>query len=186
MGPVGRASAWVGRRCAHSVPNGESLYIDAGKPVGAQQYNRFDGRFQALKSLSTIRNFTFDTHKTRPYKRGSHGERGVPKTSRVIAAKGFATQTVPSSAKGLDQNAQAGWSCALCIVCLERDTPAAADVCAFRSAKVSAVASSKARPHGFAQKGRAVISDGISPFLRGGHVKLESLILAQNERWRQA
>ena len=116
-----------------------------------------------------------------PYKRGSHGERGVPKTSRVIAAKGFATQTVPSLPK-----VSTPGSCALCIVCLERDTPAAADVCAFRSAKVSAVASSEARPHGFAQKGRVVISDGISLLPRKEHVKLESLILAQNERWRQA
>jgi hypothetical protein len=61
----------------------------------------------------------------------------------------------------------------------------------FRSAKVSAVASSEARPHGFAQKGRVVISDGISLLSTsqegvGEHVKLESLILAQNERWRQA
>jgi hypothetical protein len=180
MGPVDRASAWVGRRCAHSVPNDGSLYIDAGKPPGAQQYNRFDALPQGFKPLSDICNFTFDTQKTRPYKRGSHGERGVPKTSRVIAAKGFATQTVPG---------QPGVSVlgprALCIVCLERDTPAAADVCASRT-EVSAVASSKARPHGFAQKGRAVISDGISLLPRKEHVKLESLILAQNERWRQA
>src|SRR5947199_2774041 len=27
MGPVGRASAWVGRRCTHSVPNGGRCYI---------------------------------------------------------------------------------------------------------------------------------------------------------------
>ena len=52
--------------------------------------------------------------------------------------------------------------------------------------EVFAVASSEARPHGFAQKGRVVISDGISLLPRKEHVKLESLILAQNERWRQA
>ena len=36
---------------------------------------------------------------THPYKRGSHGERGVPETSRVIAAQGFMTLMVPSSLK---------------------------------------------------------------------------------------
>ena len=61
----------------------------------------------------------------------------------------------------------------------------------FRSVKISAVASSEARPYGFAQKGRVVISDGISLFPSSQeeveeYVKLESLILAQNERWRQA
>ena len=39
---------------------------------------------------------------TRPYKRGSHGERGVSETSRVIAAQGFMTLMVPSSTEGLD------------------------------------------------------------------------------------
>ena len=84
-----------------SVRNGVSLYIDAGNASHAQQYNRFDGRFQGFKPLSDICNFTFDTLKAHPYKRGSHGERGVPKTSRVIATKGSSTQTVPASAKGL-------------------------------------------------------------------------------------
>jgi hypothetical protein len=32
----------------------------------------------------------------RPYTRGSHGERGVPKASRVLVTEGFATQMVPS------------------------------------------------------------------------------------------
>ena len=101
-GPGGPGLGLGWSRCAHSVPNGGSLYIDAGKPDRAQQYNRFDGRFQAVRSLSTIRNFTFDTPNTRPYKRGSHGERGVPKTSRVLATEVFATQMVPLAAVGLD------------------------------------------------------------------------------------
>src|SRR3954464_7257419 len=79
-----------------------SLHIDAAKAGRAQQYNRFDGRFQAFASLKDSRNFTFDTPVSPPYKRGSHGERGVPKTSRVLAAEGFATQMVRSPARGLD------------------------------------------------------------------------------------
>src|SRR5215475_129204 len=101
MGPVGRASAWVSHRCAHSVPNGGSLHIDAGKPPGAQQYNRFDARFQALKSLSTIRNFTFDTLKTHPYKRGSHGERGVPKRRAYLRRRSLRPKWYPSPVSGL-------------------------------------------------------------------------------------
>jgi hypothetical protein len=39
----------------------------------------------------------------RPYKRGSHGERGVPKASRVLVTEGFATQMVPlAPLAGLD------------------------------------------------------------------------------------
>ena len=53
------------------------------------------GFYERLAPLSDNRNFTFDTLKTPPYKRGSHGERGVPKTRRVIAAKGCLTQSVP-------------------------------------------------------------------------------------------
>ena len=102
MGPVGRASAWVGAVVHILSPTAGSLYIDAGKPPGAQQYNRFDGRSGRSKPLSNIRNFTFDTPETRPYKRGSHGERGVPKTSRVLATEVFATQMVPLAAVGLD------------------------------------------------------------------------------------
>jgi len=60
-------------------PTARSLHIDAGKPARAQQYNRFDALFQGFKPLSDICNFTFDTLKSRPYKRVSHGERGVPK-----------------------------------------------------------------------------------------------------------
>jgi hypothetical protein len=78
-----------------------SLHIDAGKPGRPQQYNRFDALFAAREPPSHIRNFTFDTPMTGPYKRGSHGERGVPETSRVIAAQGFMTLTVPSSIEGL-------------------------------------------------------------------------------------
>ena len=99
-GPGGPGLGLGWRRCAHSVPNGGSLYIDAGKPPGAQQYNRFDGRRGCSKPLSNIRNFTFDTPETRPYKRGSHGERGVPKTSRVLATEVFATQMVPLARLG--------------------------------------------------------------------------------------
>jgi hypothetical protein len=59
--------------------------------------------FAARDQPSRICNFTFDTPMTGPYKRGSHGERGVPETSRVIAAQGFMTLAVPSSIEGLDQ-----------------------------------------------------------------------------------
>jgi hypothetical protein len=104
-------------------PTAGSLYIDAGKPPGAQQYNRFDGLGRPSKPLSNIRNFTFDTPETRPYKRGSHGERGVPKTSRVLATGVFMTQMVP-----FRSGVSTARSCALCIVGLERDTPAAANV----------------------------------------------------------
>jgi hypothetical protein len=65
--------------CTFLSPTTGSLHIDAGKLVRAQQYNRFDAGFQGFKPLSDICNFTFDTLKSRPYKRGSHGERGVPK-----------------------------------------------------------------------------------------------------------
>jgi hypothetical protein len=77
-----------------------------------------------------------------PYKRGSHGERGVPETSRVLAAKGFATQMVPSPPR-----VSTSRSCVLCIVCFERDTPAAASVSVVSlglSADVFVVASSNA------------------------------------------
>jgi len=116
------------------------LHIDAGKAVPAQQYNRFDRLFRALGLRKTAVILAFDTPVSPPYKRGSHGERGVPKTSRVLAAKGFATQMVRSPAGGLDRR-----SCVLCIVCLERDTPAAASVSALTfglSADVFVVASS--------------------------------------------
>ena len=76
-------------------PTAGSLHIDAGNPIRTQQYNRFDLVLQAFKALTDNRNFTFDTPKSPPYKRGSHGERGVPKASRVLVTKGFATQMVP-------------------------------------------------------------------------------------------
>ena len=106
MGPVDPGLGALWRRCTHSVPNGRgscvSLYIDAGKPPGAQQYNRFDRRFQALKPLSTIRNFTFDTLKTHPYKRGSHGERGVPKRRAYLRRRSLRPKWYPSPVSGLD------------------------------------------------------------------------------------
>ena len=76
---------WAGPRLGLAAvvhilsPTAGSLHIDAGKPARAQQYNRFDALFQGFKPLSDICNFTFDTLKSRPYKRVSHGERGVPK-----------------------------------------------------------------------------------------------------------
>ena len=79
------------------------LHIDAGKAVPAQQYNRFDRLFRALGLRKTAVILAFDTPVSPPYKRGSHGERGVPKTSRVLAAEGFATQMVRSPARGLDR-----------------------------------------------------------------------------------
>jgi hypothetical protein len=94
-GPVDPGLRWSWHRGVDSVPNGVSLHIDAEKPDGPQQYNRFEGFFADSEPPSNICNFTFDTPGSGPYKRGSHGERGVPKTSRVIAAQGFATQSVP-------------------------------------------------------------------------------------------
>jgi len=96
VGP-GLSEGW--RRQADSVPNGRSLHIDAGKPEKAQEYNRFDAVFAGLAARFSFCNFAFDTPMGRPYKRGSHGERGVPKTSRVIAAQGFMTLTVLPSPK---------------------------------------------------------------------------------------
>ena len=89
------------------------LHIDAGKPGPGQQYNRFDAIFQTLRPAQHVRNFRFDTPVTRPYKRGSHGERGVPETSRVLVAKGFATLTVPLQKPKVSTPG----SCVLCIVC---------------------------------------------------------------------
>jgi len=98
-------------------PTADSLHIDAGKLRRAQQYNRFDGPGRSSKPLSNIRNFAFDTPETRPYKRGSHGERGVPKTSRVLATEVSATQMAPlARLAGLDQRISVQRSCALCIV----------------------------------------------------------------------
>jgi hypothetical protein len=77
-------------------------------PGRPQQYHRFDVLFGDRERPSQICNFTFDTPMTRPYKRGSHGERGVPETSRVIAAQGFMTLMVLSSAEGLDQSLLGG------------------------------------------------------------------------------
>ena len=79
------------------------LYIDAGKPVRAQQYNRFDGLFQAPKPLSDICNFKFDTQKTRSYKRGSHGERGVPKRRAYLRRRVLRPKWHPSLPVGLDR-----------------------------------------------------------------------------------
>jgi hypothetical protein len=70
-------------------PTANSLHIDAGKLSPPQQYNRFDERFQRFRTSSNNRNFCFDTPGSPPYKRGSHGERGVPKTSRRKSDEGF-------------------------------------------------------------------------------------------------
>jgi hypothetical protein len=69
--------------------------------------------FAGWKSPSKICNFAFDTPGGGPYKRGSHGERGVPETSRVIAAQGFATLKVPGSAEGLDPRVVCSMHCLL-------------------------------------------------------------------------
>jgi hypothetical protein len=69
--------------------------------------------FAARDPSSRICNFAFDTPMTGPYKRGSHGERGVPETSRVIAAQGFMTLTVPSSIEGLDPRVVRSMHCLL-------------------------------------------------------------------------
>jgi hypothetical protein len=53
-----------------------------------------------LKPLPNHCNFAVDAPKSHPYKRVSHGERGVRITSRVLATKGFATQIVPSPKRG--------------------------------------------------------------------------------------
>ena len=59
--------------------------------------------FSLLGLWKTSGILRFDTPVRHPYKRGSHGERGVQKTSRVLAAEGFATQLVPlAPAVGLD------------------------------------------------------------------------------------
>ena len=59
--------------------------------------------FSVLGLRKAIAILPFDTLMGGPYKRGSHGERGVPETSRVLAAEGFATQLVPlAPAVGLD------------------------------------------------------------------------------------
>src|SRR5471030_949674 len=57
--------------------------------------------FSALAGRQTFAILPFDTLGGHPYKRGSHGERGVPKTSRVLVTKGFATQMVPLATVGL-------------------------------------------------------------------------------------
>src|SRR5215475_13082850 len=82
-------------------PTAASLYIDAGKPAGAQQYNRFDRLFRPAKPLSNIRNFRFDTQKSRPYKRGSHGERGVPKRRAYLRRRSLRPKWYPSPVSGL-------------------------------------------------------------------------------------
>src|SRR5262245_31062474 len=152
-----RTSARVGRCCAHFVPNSGSLYIDAGKPAEAQQYNRFDRLFAASKPLSNIRNFKFDTPKSRPYKPCSHGERGVPKTSRVIAAKVLATQMVPLASRWSRPSGRALYASSVRKGIRRRRRTSA--LCA----DVFVVASSNVRPQGW-----TVISDGISKLLFGG------------------
>ena len=95
MGPVVRTSAWVAPFrgfCPQRWVIEGSYILMPERPGEAQQYNRFDGPFGALNGPVRICNLEFDTPKAAPYKRGSHGERGVPETSRVIAAKGFATR----------------------------------------------------------------------------------------------
>jgi len=50
---------------------------------------------------------------SRPYKRGSHGERGVPTTSRVFATQGFMTLDGSQFAKGLDPRVVRSMHCLL-------------------------------------------------------------------------
>ena len=82
-------------------------------PESQQGHNNtigLTGFFARWDRPSSIRKLPFDTPKAPPYKRGSHGERGVPKTSRVIAAEGFATQLVPFD-KGLGPRAARSMHC---------------------------------------------------------------------------
>ena len=67
--------------------------------------------FSLLSLWKTSGILRFDTPVRHPYKRGSHGERGVPETSRVIAAKGFATLNGYRSAKGLGPRAVRSMHC---------------------------------------------------------------------------
>ena len=95
-----QVSVGEGPLCTFRPQRPGSLYIDAGKRRTAQEYNRFDGLFRRFRVSSNICNFTFDTPEHRPYKRGSHGERGVPKTSRRKCDAGFSDPKVPPSNRG--------------------------------------------------------------------------------------
>ena len=98
MDPVGRISAWVGRHLSEFCPQRRSRYILMPEsPFGHKNTIGLTRFFSVLAARHRFVILPFDTPGGRPYKRGSHGERGVPKTSRVLVTKGFATQMVPFS-----------------------------------------------------------------------------------------
>ena len=113
------------------------------------------------------------------------------KTSRVLAAKGFATQMVPlAPASGSRPPGRVFYASSVRKGIRRRRRTSAL---AFGSAAdVFVVASSKLGPvdsfRGAGQSNLVTGSQSAPASLRRGreHVKLESLILAQNERWRQA
>jgi hypothetical protein len=102
------------RRCSHSVPNGRDRYILMPEsPAGDNNTIGLTRLFRLLGLRQMFAILPFDTPMSRPYKRGSHGERGVPETSRVLVTKGFATQMVPLRKPKVSTPG----SCVLCIVC---------------------------------------------------------------------
>ena len=127
-------------------PNGGRLYIlMPERPVRHNNTIDLVGVFRVLRTIRRFVIFGFDTPKGRPYKRGSQGERRRRKRPERDGAAGQKPGTeAPTSSK-----VSISGSCVLCIVCLERDTPAAAIISPiFGLGDVFVVASSRTWPSG--------------------------------------
>jgi len=121
MGPVVRTSAWVAPMARFRAKRRGRYILMPERPGGHNNTIGLVGVFRVLRRFQGFVTLAFDTRKAAHISAAPETNGVAERRRGTPMALGFRTRERPCQLK-----VSTVVSCALCIVCLERDTPAAA------------------------------------------------------------